>query len=169
MSKQVRETFIFLVFFEKKTWDPSKKLDLAISFKTHQSRALHDLIWPTWWQAKAHLFKILENCMTQLWKQILPPLFFQIQALEPFLGARSRDLLQKPPIESSVRFNLTYLVTKERSVFASKIVFSLPHTCTYYLHCLQRHHHRKDGKRYLLVVFTLNPAIPSGRWWLSVI
>ena len=50
-------------------------------------------------------------------KKILFPLFVQIQALGPFLGARSRDLLQIPPIESSVRFHLTDLVTKEGFVF----------------------------------------------------
>ena len=48
------------------------------------------------------------------------PFIFQIQALGPFLGARSRKILQNPPIESSVRFNLTDLVTKQGSVFASK-------------------------------------------------
>ena len=53
-------------------------------------------------------------------KTILFPLSFQIQALGPFLGARSRDFLQNAMIESSVRFNLTDLVTKEGSVFASK-------------------------------------------------
>ena len=52
-------------------------------------------------------------------KQILFPLFFQIQALGPVLGARSREILQNTPMESSVRFNLTDLVTKEGSIFAS--------------------------------------------------
>ena len=50
-------------------------------------------------------------------KQMRVPLSFQIQALGPFLGARSSDSLQNPPIESSVRFNLTYLVAKEGSFF----------------------------------------------------
>ena len=55
------------------------------------------------------------------------PFIFQIPALGPFLGATSRDLLQIPPIESSVRFNLTELVTKEGSVFASKISLFTTH------------------------------------------
>ena len=69
-------------------------------------------------------------------KTIVFPLFLQIQPLGPFLGARSRKILQNPPIESSVRFNLTDLVTKQGSVFASKNVFLLPHTYISYLHCL---------------------------------
>ena len=43
----------FLFFFVlRRAWDPSKKLDLAICYKSHQSRALYDLIWPTWWKKK---------------------------------------------------------------------------------------------------------------------
>ena len=60
-------------------------------------------------------------------KTIIPFLFFQIQALGPFLGARSRDLLQIPPIESSVRFNLTDFVTKEGSVVGSRMWFFTTH------------------------------------------
>ena len=60
-------------------------------------------------------------------KKILSPLFFQIQALGPFLGARSREILQNPSIESSVRLNITDLVTKQGSVFTSKNVFFTTH------------------------------------------
>ena len=52
-------------------------------------------------------------------EKILFPLFLQIQALGPFLGVRSRKILQNPPVERPVRFNLTDLVTKQGSVFAS--------------------------------------------------
>ena len=40
------------VSFYLSNCDPSKKLDLAICYKSQQSRALYDLIWPTWWQKK---------------------------------------------------------------------------------------------------------------------
>ena len=93
-------------------------------------------------------------------KNKLFPLFVQIQALGPFLGARSREILQNSPIESSVRFNLTDLVTKQGSMFASKKVFLLPHTSFSYLHCLQRHHHRKNGKRLFTSHFYTESSYP---------
>ena len=52
--------------FKSRPWDPSKKLDLAICYKFHQSRALYDLIWPTWWQKKVPFFKNLEKINEQL-------------------------------------------------------------------------------------------------------
>ena len=90
--------------------------------------------------------------------------FFQIQALGPFLGARSRDWLQNPPIESSVRFNLTDLVTKQGSIFASTNVNF------YYTPLFTTSIAFKDittgkmGNAYLPCIFTLNPAIPFFRW-----
>ena len=96
-------------------------------------------------------------------KKILFPLFVQIQALGPFLGARSRDLLQIPPIESSVRFNLTDLVTKEGSVFASKNV-PFYHTPLFTAAIAFKDiTYGKMGNVDLPRVYTLNPTIPSFR------
>ena len=49
-------------------------------------------------------------------------------------------------------------------MFVSDKTAHIPQTSICYLLCLQRHHHRKDGERYLHFVFTLNPAIPSVQW-----
>ena len=89
--------------------------------------------------------------------------FFQIQALGPFLGARSRDLLQIPPIESSVRFNLTDLVTKQGSIFASKNV-NFYHTPLFTTSIAFKDiTYGKMGNVDLPRVYTLNPTIPSFR------
>ena len=40
------------------------------------------------------------------------------------------------------------------------ILVFLPHTSIYYLHCLQRHHHRKDRKRLFTLYFYTKSSYP---------
>ena len=62
-----------LYVFKCRPCDPSKKPDLAVCYKSHQSRALYDLIWPTWWKKKdAHLHQQMYRFTTNLY--LLPPL-----------------------------------------------------------------------------------------------
>ena len=61
-----------------------------------------------------HLFQFVFISLTpKIWKSNFFPLFLKEQALKPCSGPRSRDLLHRKKNNSSVRPNLTDLVTKQ--------------------------------------------------------